>query len=203
VKITTTVANKDVGRPPLVLLVQPRIITPELRVAARTENTQTLIVVLNRYPDLNLARAEAQTEGAILFLVAVGPDGEEGTRIALPVTELKNLSGLLERLKKAQIPNALYRLYYQEPGLPPQQVFEFRKTGNTIGDPVREPGRGANPVEEQPRQQPAAPASDPNQLMQQSPSPLAPPGGAMEAVIAQAAEQSFTRAARLLRSWQR
>ncbi|HEY2892885.1 MAG TPA: hypothetical protein VGJ16_01685, partial [Pirellulales bacterium] len=150
-------------------------------------------------------------EGAALFLVAVGPDGQEGTRIMLPVSDLKNLSGLLERLRKAQIPSALYRLYYQEPGLPPQLVIEFRKTGNTIGDPVREPGRGTNPIEQQ---QPAAPAADPgaqnntntpNNSMGQWQPPAQPPEAiaTIEMAIAQAAQQSFTRAARTLRSWLR
>src|SRR6185295_3397666 len=104
-----------------------------------------------------------QVEGAALYLVAVGPDGQEGSRVILPASDLKNLSGLLERLRKAQIPSGLYRLYYQEPGLPPQLVLEFRKTGNTIGDPVREPGRGTNPIEDlPPAQQPAAPTANPN-----------------------------------------
>lgn len=117
----------------------------------------------------------------------------------LPVTELKNLSGLLERLKKAQIPSAMYRLYYQEPGLPPQQVLEFRKTGNTIGDPVREPGRGTNPVGDQPAAQQPRLLCDPNQLMQQRSQPGEPAIASIETAIAQATDQSFTRAARLLR----
>jgi len=122
---------------------------------------------------------------------------------------------LLERLRKAQMPSALYRLYYQEPGLPPQLVLEFRKTGNTIGDPVREPGRGTNPIDQQPPvQQPAAPAADPNaqnntntqnNSMGQWQQPAQPQDAVavMETAIAQAAQQSFSRAARLLRSWLR
>jgi hypothetical protein len=121
---------------------------------------------------------------------------------------LKNLSALLERLRKAQIPNATYRLYYQEPGLPPQQVLEFRKTGNAIGDPVREPGRGTNPIENQPNPaQPAAPAGDPNAVNPamgqiQLPVPAADQYD-LESAITQVAQQSFSRAARLLRSWLR
>jgi len=121
---------------------------------------------------------------------------------------LKNLSALLERLRKAQIPSGLYRLYYQEPGLPPQLVLEFRKTGTTIGDPVREPGRGTNPIEDLPPvQQPAAPANPntPNNGMGQWQQPAAPQDAVaeIETAIAEAAQQSFRRAARLLRGWLR
>jgi hypothetical protein len=129
----------------------------------------------------------------------------------LPVSELKDLSALLERLRKAQMPSALYRLYYQEPGLPAQLVLEFRKTGNTIGDPVREPGRGTNPIQQQPpAQQPVVPAdpnaqnnsNNQNNAMGQWQQPT-PPAGALasiESAIAQAAQHSFTRSARLLRN---
>ena len=55
----------------------------------------------------------------------------------------------MERLKNPQIRSGLYRLYYQEPGLPPQKVLEVRKSGTEIGDPIREPGRGTNPTDEQ------------------------------------------------------
>src|SRR5205814_8055830 len=98
-----------------------------------------------------------------VVLVAIGSAGQDGSGVSLPVSDLKNLSGLLKRLRTAQIPSALCRLYYQEPGLPSQLVLEFRKTGTTIGDPVREPGRGTNPIDQQPpAQQPVAPAADPN-----------------------------------------
>src|SRR5262249_52084586 len=133
--ILTTLSTKDLNRPPLPNPEQPRAVIPEVRAAIRNDVIQPLVVQFVRLQDLNLSRDRSDVEGAVLFLVAVGPDGQEGTRIMLPVSDLKNLSGLLERLRKAQMPSALYRLYYQEPGLPPQLVMEFRKTGNTIGDP--------------------------------------------------------------------
>jgi hypothetical protein len=121
----------------------------------------------------------------------------------LPVSELRNLAALLERFKTAPVPSGLYRIYYQEPGLPPQQVLEFRKTGNTIGDPVREPGRGANPAADQPAVQPegaAAPADaetpDANQgALLPTPRPAQPLAGDSEVT-------SYRRAARQLRRWQ-
>lgn len=158
-----------------------------------------------------MTRDETQVEGPVLYLVAIGPDGKEGTRVMLPVSDLRDLSGLLERLKKAQIPSALYRLYYQEPGLPPQMVLEFRKTGNTIGDPVREPGRGTNPVDgpaEQSQQNPQntlpARPTQPSQGMGKLQEPAPRFGQAqIEATLAQAAQGSFSRASRLVRSWLR
>jgi len=171
----------------------------------------TLPAQFNRLQDIGFGQVATQEEGATLFLVAVGPDGQEGSPVSLSVSDLKNLSGLLERLRTAQIPSGLYRLYYKEPGLPPQLVLEFRKTGATIGDPVREPGRGTNPLDAQPPQpgaaQPAPPAGQ--QAPQggtmgrfQAPDPQ-PAGGQVEAALIPAAQQSFTRAARLLRSWLR
>jgi hypothetical protein len=210
--LLTTLSNKDFARPPITNPETPRTVVSEIRAAVRQEVIQTLPVQFNRLQDLNLARDDSAVEGAALFLVAVGPDGQEGTRVPLPVSDLKNLSGLLERLRKAQIPSALYRLYYQEPGLPPQLVLEFRKTGNTIGDPVREPGRGTNPIDQPPP--PQQPAADPNaqnnsntqnNSMGQWQQPAQPQDAtiAIESAIAQAAQQSFSRTARLLRSWMR
>lgn len=53
---------------------------------------------------------------------------------------------LLEKSKQRSVPNGLYRIYLQEPGFPPRKLLEFYKSGDSIGDPVREPGRGSNPI---------------------------------------------------------
>jgi hypothetical protein len=207
--IVTTVSNKDFSRPPIVIQDRTVFQVADVRIQARSEVTQTLQSQFNRLQDLGFGQLATQDEGATLFLVAVGPDGQEGAPVLLSVTDLKNISGLLERLRKAQIPSGLYRLYYKEPGLPPQLVLEFRKTGSTIGDPVREPGRGANPVENQPQSQPAQPASpagqqNPQGAMGHFQLPDARPvEAASQTAIDPPAQPSFSRAARLVRSWLR
>jgi hypothetical protein len=211
--VETRVVSEDGGRPPLVPPEIPRPVFTEPRVAVRTEIIPTLPSQFNRLQDIDVTSEETQVEGPVLYLVAILPDGTEGPRIKLPVSDLRDLTGLLERLRKAQIPSGLYRLYYQEPGLPEQLVLEFRKTGSAIGDTAREPGRGTNPVDgpaEQPReavpQQQNAPPARPVPPPQQGMGAL--PAGAprvgqppIEQMFAQAAHSSFSRAARLVRSW--
>ncbi len=108
-----------------------------------------------RYEDVSLATEQTDEDAAVLFLTRVSADGREEGRTSLPVTELRDLAPLLERLRRAPLRNGLYRLYHQEPGLPPRKVLEFRKTVDGIGDPVREPGRGSNPRDNQPSTPPA------------------------------------------------
>jgi hypothetical protein len=43
----------------------------------------------------------------------------------------------------------LYRIYLKEAGFPRRKLIEFYKSGTSIGDPVREPGPGANPMREE------------------------------------------------------
>ncbi|MBW8883495.1 MAG: hypothetical protein JF612_01690, partial [Planctomycetia bacterium] len=208
ITVSTTLSNKDFSRPPIVIPASPIVQVAETRVVVRNENILVLPQQIQRLQDVNFAQGIAEVEDAVLFLVAVGPDGTEGPPLMLAVSDLRNVSALLERLRKAQIPSGLYRLYYKEPGLPPQLVLEFRKTGNAIGDPVREPGRGTNPLDAQPAQPPAAPPggqqNPQDQNMGQLPTPNAHPRDAqVESTLVAAAQQSFTRAARLLRSWMR
>jgi len=163
---------------------------------------------INVYDDGLIGQAEDEEEVAKLYLVRVLPDGKEGEPIALPLAELRDLSQLLDRLKVAPIPSGLYRLYYQEPGLPPQQVLEFRKSGNVIGDPVRESGRGSNPSA-QPQNEPQREAVNPSGNGQ-APIPSQIDARVMPRrhsapVVASAidnGEWAFDRVARQLRNWQ-
>lgn len=151
VTVITPVAE-DMFRPSVpVPLVEPPIIVAEAK--------QTVLVDLLPAPPGQVifyddsVGLQSTEEDAVtrLYLIYVLPNGEEGEQVNLSLSELRDLSGLLDRLKTAPIPNGLYRIYYQEAGLPTQQLLEFRKTGRTIGDPVREPGRGSNQLEvEQP-----------------------------------------------------
>jgi hypothetical protein len=112
-----------------------------------------------RYEDVSLVEERAESDQAVLVLIRVGVNGCEEARTILPVAELQDLSALLERIRRAPLRNGLYRLLHQEPGLPPRKVLEFRKTAEGIGDPVREPGRGSNPLDDQPAMPPPAPAA--------------------------------------------
>ncbi len=142
------------------------------------------------YIDTDLVEDDKEQEVPTLFLVRVGADGREGARVMLPLSDLQDISALLERLKISRIPNGLYRIYYAEPGLPPQKLLEFRKTGNSIGDPVREPGRGSNPTEP-----PTAPTENQNNNANEGNAAVQPAGPVAEQV-------SFRRAARQVRMWQ-
>ncbi len=213
--VATSISNLEFRPPPII--VTTNTITP-------VEQTRpNLIVDIIPYVDSRTTRYQVQEfvedekkeEVAQLYLVRVGPDGQEEKRVGLPISELQDLSRLLNRLEKAPIPNGLYRIYHQEPGLPARKILEFRKTGSAIGDPIREPGRGSNPLD-----LPAAPAVERDGA---APPAAGDPGAALDNVLpreetaeleianstvaeqvrqalAQAEDASFTRAARWRRS---
>ena len=204
--IATALSEEGFGSSAPVELVQTRIVVQETTRQVLLESISSLPGQSNIYQQLTLGDEQTEQELAILYLVRVGPDGRESNRTLLPLSDLRDFSRLLERLRKAQIPSGLYRIYHQEPGLPPRKVLEFRKTGNTIGDPVREPGRGTNPVEEQPpagQPQPApAPGNDAERPADNGQDGAAIQPAAAEQValaLAESTDDSFTRAARLRR----
>ena len=97
-------------------------------------------------------RLEEQLRQVYLVrIVKAGPDKEETEedKQLLPESVLRDLTELLENLRKKGLPNGLYRLYLKERGLPRRQVLEFYKWGDTIGDPVREEGRGSKPLSDE------------------------------------------------------
>jgi len=192
--IATSISKTDF-RPPPILLVPPPVPVAEVRrpsliVEIATASSSRTIT----YEEIETVVDEADEEEAQLYLVQVGIDGTEGPRIKIPLAELRNLAGLLDRLKQAPIPNGLYRIYHQEPGLTSRQLIEFRKAGKNIGDPVREPGRGSNPLEA-PDKKPAieAPGNNQSSLDQQP---------AVEATAATTIAQAFSRTARWRRQWE-
>ena len=200
--IITTVSNKDFCPARRSSFRTERFSRSPKSAPRRDPRYQSLPTQFNRLQDIGLGKPESRkTERRCSWLRLV-PMAKKGRPSCSRSPICKNISGLLERLRKAQIPSGLYRLYYKEPGLPPQMVLEFRKTGNTIGDPVREPGRGTNPVESQP-QRPTAdrlsagrsanPAATPMGRFQ-SPDPQSAESPA-EAAITSAAQPSFSRAA--------
>jgi hypothetical protein len=104
----------------------------------------------------------------LVYLVRVLPDGAETDPYMLPDDALQDLVKLFDRFRQEGLPNGRYRIYLKEIGFPARRVIEFYKSGNTFGDPVREPGPGSNPV---PRDQPA-PSPQPDRP---APTPKEPP----------------------------
>jgi hypothetical protein len=144
----TTLVSKELLRPStVVIVIEPQVVVTEVKPVAVLQVTpppQQQIVIYNQ---ASLAGETDQTSVPHLYLVRLSVDGTESERIEIAVDELRDLAALLERLKNSAMPNGLYRIDYQDPGLPPQRVLEFRKAGEAIGDPVREPGIGSNPLE--------------------------------------------------------
>ncbi|MDX1948441.1 MAG: LamG-like jellyroll fold domain-containing protein [Pirellulaceae bacterium] len=207
----STALSEDLFHPPINTTTElPALVISEPARAALAQVNVPPPFTVNIYQNLALSGERNEQELAVLYLVRVAADGTETNRTLLPLSDLRDLAGLLEKLKKAQIPSGLYRIYHQEPGLPPRKVLEFRKTGGSIGDPVREPGRGTNPLDAQPAPG-ANPTPAPGNADPAPANPAPPPnpeGGAavvpasLESValaLAEATDESFTRAARLLR----
>lgn len=147
VVIVTPVAEELIRPSVPVVLVEPPVFIEESRGSVVLELPPPPPGQVVIYDDSNALQADDEDMVTRLFLVRVLPNGEEGEQVNLSLSELRNLSDLLDRLKTAPIPNGLYRIYYQEAGLPSQKLLEFRKAGRMIGDPIREPGRGSNELE--------------------------------------------------------
>jgi len=109
----------------------------------------------SRSEEIRVKREEVVEDERKIYLVKVGPDGSEGERTSLPEGALSNLSALLERFKgsaeegREGLPNGLYRIYLEEVGFPRRKVMEFYKSGDTLGEQVRPPGRGSMPILDQ------------------------------------------------------
>jgi hypothetical protein len=205
VEIATTLSDDSFAQPIAIMLEEPPPPPEEPAPVLFIETSVSISSQSNRYEEAELVETGVQQDVPILFLVYVGPDGQEGPRVPVDIAYLRNIPALLERLKNPQIRSGLYRLYYQEPGLPPQKVLEVRKSGTVIGDPVREPGRGTNPTDDQsPMGQPgsAAPENQPANGARGGAAlvPNDSKQARIAAALATATPESFTRAARLRRS---
>jgi hypothetical protein len=93
------------------------------------------------------SRAEVTVDAAReLLIVKVNPDGSDGPSHQLPPTALADLKLMFERLVQEGLPDGRYRIYLREAGFPLRMLIDFNKSGTSIGDPVREPGPGSNPI---------------------------------------------------------
>jgi len=113
---------------------------------AAAETRSIAAPVAAKFDDSQSLRETTREDLREFYVVKVGSDGEEGEPQRLPDDALSNLGGLFENFRKQQLPNGTYRVYLREPGFPTRKLIEFYKSGNSFGDPVREPGRGSNPI---------------------------------------------------------
>ncbi|NQU23370.1 MAG: hypothetical protein HQ567_18985, partial [Candidatus Nealsonbacteria bacterium] len=123
---------------------------------------------LTRYEEISFRGEARQQQVRKLYIVKV-VNGEEVDRTDLPLEWVSKMSELLTQFKDRGLPNGTYRIYLKEPNLPQRELMEFIKSEDTIGEAVREPGRGSNPIlpdergsdvpepEEKPDAPPAAP----------------------------------------------
>ena len=79
-----------------------------------------------------------------LLVMRVAYDGTETLLDRLTGERLSEMDELLEEFRERRIPNGKYCIYLQETGSPRRKLLEFYKSGNSIGEPVRELGRGSN-----------------------------------------------------------
>ncbi|TVS20392.1 MAG: hypothetical protein EA424_04205 [Planctomycetaceae bacterium] len=117
-------------------------ITTESRPVESRANGPTIV----RAEEIQTAVEVTSTATRELVIVKVGPLGEEGDPHLLPEDALEHLEELFERFVQEGLPNGRYRIYLREIGFPPRKLLEFYKSGRSIGDPVREPGPGSNPL---------------------------------------------------------
>ena len=126
--------------------VPPAPLRPVDTGVALFEATQISVEGSRRLEDL---AAIAQTNVAnvrLIYIVRVSAGGAESDPYLLPDDALNNLTALFEKFKTEGLPDGRYRIYLKEVGFPPRKVVEFYKSGDTFGDPIREPGRGSNPL---------------------------------------------------------
>jgi len=145
--VTTRVSGEQFGgvgipmkadETPEIIIPEPIVVPPPTRAALPQPPAQLEYL---RPPSETVAEEER-----LLYIVRVGPDGQEGTRHELPEDAMADTKALFERFRRKGLPNGLYRIYLKEVGFPRRLLMEFYKSGDTFGDPIREPGRGSNPV---------------------------------------------------------
>jgi hypothetical protein len=146
--VATPVAGNEFVEPPTAPTFAPpafiAAIAPQF--VPLTQQADTLQLA-NRVESRPVQSEKIEEDARRLTLVKVDPDGQEEEPQPLPEDALQRLNDLFERFKKIGLPNGKYRIYLEEAGFPKRQLREFYKSGDTIGDPVREPGQGSNPLD--------------------------------------------------------
>ncbi|HUT11749.1 MAG TPA: hypothetical protein VMY42_14710, partial [Thermoguttaceae bacterium] len=147
--VSTRVTGNEFGRVALaverdgavvVAPPEPIVAPPEIRIPSQ----QT-----NRIEEIRPPRETVVEEGRELYIVKVLPDGTEVDKQILSEDALADTEALFEKFRKKGLPDGHYRIYLKEVGFPARKLMEFYKSGDTFGEPVREPGRGSKPVSEE------------------------------------------------------
>jgi hypothetical protein len=99
----------------------------------------------------------------LLFKVdATGVEEKEGH--PLPDDAFERLNQLFKLFIDVGLPNGRWRIYLQDPDYPRRFLMEFSKWGDSIGEPVQEPGPGSNPRENGHSDTPAQPTVPENKI---------------------------------------
>ena len=137
----------DIGpvwAPPRPQMEQSEVVITEAPVMLES---QSVTEVTQQTEEFLLAPESGAEETRQLYIVRVGPDGKEGEAAALPEEAIANLNRFLDQLRRQRgIPNGWYRIYLKEIGFPKRMLVQFYKSGESIGEPQREPGRGRKPL---------------------------------------------------------
>jgi len=156
---------------PIPQYLSPPPLRPLERAAAVLE-TPTLPIEARmvQYEEVRPPTEERSETLRVWYLVRVLPNGKEDVRHPLSEEIASDPARLFQMLRELGLPDGRYRIYLEELGFPRRLVYEFYKSGNSLGDPVRERGPGSNPLPE------AKPESSPS--MDQKPTSAQPVRGA-------------------------
>jgi hypothetical protein len=134
---------------PIPEYLQPRAIeAPELGMVVWEAPTVPLDATATRYDEIRPPSDTGAQAVRTWYLVRVLSNGREVDRSPIPEEIASDPVKLFQSLREMGLPNGRYRIYLEEMGFPRRMVYEFYKSGNSFGDPVRERGPGSNPVQE-------------------------------------------------------
>ena len=128
------------------IFVRPEPLVSETTTVAPVEPLANLPQPTVRFDEDLMRRDTTEADVRKLLLVKIEPDGTESEPVELSADWLTRMDELLEKFKERWILNGRYRIDLLEPGFPPRKLLEFYKSGDSIGEPVRDPGRGSNPM---------------------------------------------------------
>ena len=102
--------------------------------------------------DIGSRHDKVAVERRTIEIRKLGPNDEPETEV-VDSDAPEKLNDLLERLKAKSCRNGRYAVYLTEVNLAdgkaaePRMLMKIYKSGNTLGDPVHEPGPGDNPLD--------------------------------------------------------
>jgi hypothetical protein len=150
---TTTIeivaATRAVAYPPAFVPPQPIQTPPSVVLPTLTSASPPLAA--NTADEIRPANDTANVETRMIEIVKLDASGvPEKENLLTDVPE--KLNELLDKLKRGSYRNGRYAVYLTEFSVGHNRLIEHRllmevyKSGNTLGDPVHEPGPGSNPL---------------------------------------------------------